>query len=99
MHPIVTFGNQGIIAENTRDQQRKIIKYGHLAANALIFMNVYDQSTVMNDLLNEGAKISPEIAMGLNPYRKNHINRFGTYFLDEERECPEIDYMIQVAED
>jgi len=95
----VTFGNQGIIAENTRDQQRKIIKYGHLAANALIFMNVYDQSTVMNDLLNEGAKISPEIAMGLNPYRKNHINRFGTYFLDEERKCPEIDYMIQVAED
>jgi TnpA family transposase len=95
----VTFGNQGIIAENTRDQQRKIIKYGHLVANALIFMNVYDQSTVMNDLLSEGVKITPEIATDLNPYRKNHINRFGAYFLDEERECPEIDYMIQVADE
>ena len=95
----VTFGNQGIIAENTRDQQRKIIKYGHLVANALIFMNVYDQSNVMNELLYEGVRITPEIAADLNPYRKKHINRFGTYSLNEDRECPEINYMLQVAED
>lgn len=94
----VMFGNQGIIAENTRDQQRKIIKYGHLVANALIFMNVYDQSKVMNDLLHEGVKITPEIANNLNPYRKKHLNRFGTYFLDEDRQCPEINYMLPVAE-
>jgi hypothetical protein len=40
----VTFGNQGTIAANSRDEQRKIIKYGHLVANILIFMNVHDQS-------------------------------------------------------
>jgi hypothetical protein len=29
----VTFGNRGTIAANSRDEQRKIIKYGHLVAN------------------------------------------------------------------
>ncbi len=69
-----------------------------MVANALIFMNVSDQSIVMNDLINEGVKITPEIATDLNPYRKKHLNRFGSYFLDEERECPEIDYMLPVTE-
>ena len=59
---------------------------------------LYDQSKVMNDLLNEGVKITHEIATDLNPYRKKHINRFGTYSLNKDRECPEIDYMLQVAE-
>ena len=31
------FGGEGIIAENNRERQRKIIKYNHLIANCLIF--------------------------------------------------------------
>ncbi len=93
----VSFGNKGIIAENTRDQQRKIIKYGHLAANALIFMNVYDQSKIMNDLVLEGHVIAPEIAGLLSPYRTGHFNRFGAYHLDETRSCPAIDYTMEVV--
>ena len=31
------FGGEGLIAENDRDQQRKLIKYNHLVANCLIF--------------------------------------------------------------
>lgn len=34
----VTFGNQGTIAANSRDEQRKIIKYGHLVASIWIFL-------------------------------------------------------------
>ena len=49
----VTFGNQGTIAANSRDEQRKIIKYGHLVANILIFMNVHDQSKIMNELITK----------------------------------------------
>jgi TnpA family transposase len=33
------FGGEGIIAENSRDEQRKAIKYNHLVANCLIFHN------------------------------------------------------------
>jgi TnpA family transposase len=34
------FGGEGVIAENSRDEQRKAIKYNHLVANCLIFHNV-----------------------------------------------------------
>jgi len=92
----VAFGKKGIIAENTRDQQRKIIKYGHLVANTMIFMNVFDQSNIMNDLVREGYKITPEIAGGMSPYRNGHINRFGSYHCDETRQCPIINYDLKV---
>jgi TnpA family transposase len=36
----IAFGGQGMIAENNRDEQRKLIKYNHLVANCLIFHNV-----------------------------------------------------------
>jgi TnpA family transposase len=93
----VTFGNKGIIAENTRDQQRKTIRYGHLVANIFIFMNVYDQSVIMSDLVREGYVITQKIAETTNPYRTAHLNRFGAYFLNEARNCPVIDYSLQVV--
>ena len=36
----VFFGGEGIIAENSRDEQRKAIKYNHLVANCLMFHNL-----------------------------------------------------------
>ncbi len=93
----VAFGNKGIIAENTRDQQRKIIRCGHLVANTLIFMNVYDQSAIMSDLVGEGHVITPEVAEATNPYRTGHYNRFGAYSLDETRKRLVIDYDLQVV--
>ena len=38
----LAFGGGGVIAENDRGEQRKIIRYNHLLANCLIFHNVYD---------------------------------------------------------
>jgi TnpA family transposase len=93
----VTFGNQGTIAANSRDEQRKIIKYGHLVANILIFMNVHDQSKIMNELIHEGHVITKEQAACLAPYRKSNINRFGAYFLDELRDSITIDYRLPVV--
>ncbi len=37
----VSFGGHGVIAENDRDEQRKLIKYNHLVANCLIFHNMF----------------------------------------------------------
>jgi hypothetical protein len=81
----VTFGNKGIIAKNTRDQQRKTIRYGHLVANIFIFMNVFDQSVILSDLVREGHVITQKVAETSNPYRTAHLNRFGAYFLNEAR--------------
>jgi TnpA family transposase len=88
----VTFGNSGTIAANSRDEQRKIIKYRHPVANILIFMNVHDQSRIMNELIQEGHVITKEQAACLSPYRKDNINRFGAYFLNELREKLVIDF-------
>jgi len=93
----VTFGNKGIIAENTRDQQRKIIRYGHLVENIFIFMNVFDQSVIMSDLVREGYVITKKVAETTNPYRTAHLKRIGAYFLNEARNCPVIDYSLQVV--
>jgi TnpA family transposase len=86
------FGNNGIITQNSRDEQRKIIKYGHLVANTLIFMNVYDQTRILQELISEGYNITPEILACLSPFRTAHVNRFGKYDIDENRPCLEIDY-------
>jgi len=93
----VTFGNQGVIATNSRDEQRKIIKYGHLVANILIYMNVYDQSKILNQLIQEGHVITPEQAAGLAPFRKSNINRFGAYSLDKLRKPIIVDYQLEVV--
>jgi hypothetical protein len=57
----------------------------HLVANILIFMEVHDQSRIMNQLIQEGHVITREKAAGPAPFRKPNINRFGAYFLDELR--------------
>ena len=75
----------------------KIIKYGHLVANILIFMNVHDQSKIMNELIREGHVITREQVACLAPYRKSNINRFGAYFLDELRKSINIDYQLEVV--
>ena len=66
-------------------------------ANIIIFMNVFDQSVIMNDLVQEGHVITREVAETTNPYRTGHLNRFGTYFLNETRKSPMINYNLRVV--
>ena len=88
----LAFGNGGIIAENSRDEQRKIIRYGHLVANLLIFMNVHDQTRVLRDLVQEDYRVTPHVLTYLSPYRTGHVNRFGNYHLNMEREPIQLHY-------
>jgi TnpA family transposase len=79
------FGGQGIIAENIRHEQRKVIKYNHLVANLVILHNVDGMTRVLKALKEEGVEVTPEVLAGLAPYRIAHINRFGDYTLDFRR--------------
>ena len=79
------FGGEGVIAENLRHEQRKIIKYNHLVANMVILHNVVGMSRVLKQLQEEGFLINQEILAGLGPNRLGHINRFGDYVLDFRR--------------
>lgn len=84
----VAFGGNGLIAENTRDEQRKIIKYSHLIANCLILHNVYTLTSVLQQLIMQGYKIDNETMARLSPYLTEHINRFGDYSLNLDRQPP-----------
>ena len=54
----VSFGGDSVIAENTRDEQRKFIKYNHLVANLLVFHNIVTLSRALERLQSDGLKAS-----------------------------------------
>lgn len=67
---------KGVIRENSRDKQRKIIKYNHLVANCLIFYKACMLTHIIGDLMLEGYEIEDETIASLSPYITHHINRF-----------------------
>ncbi|HFK1785828.1 TPA: Tn3 family transposase [Bacillus cereus] len=91
------FGGEGIIAENNRERQRKIIKYNHLIANCLIFYNVFHLTRILHEYIQEGNKIDAEVLSDLSPYLTFHVNRFGKYRLDSNRRPPNIEFDIPVS--
>lgn len=89
------FGGDGIIAENIRHEQRKVIKYNHLVANMVILHNVHQMTRILKNLQNDGHILNEQILSGLAPYRRQHINRFGEYTLDLDREVEPLNYKIK----
>jgi len=79
------FANDGIIAENIRHEQRKVVKYNHLVANMVILHNVHTMSRTLKVLQEQGVPLSEELLNRLSPYRREHINRLGHYSLDLDR--------------
>jgi TnpA family transposase len=88
------FGGEGLIAENDRDRQRKMIKYSHLVSNCLIFHNVQAQERILRQLADEGHEFADATLARLSPYLTEHVNRFGTYRLDLSRMRPTPDYTL-----
>jgi TnpA family transposase len=77
----VAFGGEGVVRQNNREEQRKIIRYNHLVANLIVFHNVVSMTHVLQALIDEGYPVTPEIIARLSPYKTEHINRFGQYEL------------------
>ena len=77
----VFFYNNGMIQENLRHAQDKMIAYNHLVANLVILHNVDSMSKAINKLKRQGFKVDAEALRSLSPYRTEHINLLGTYSL------------------
>lgn len=92
----VSFGGHGVLAENNRDDQRKLIKYNHLVANCLIFYNVFAMTKALHKLKREGVDLSAEVLSHLSPYLTSHVNRFGVYHLELDRQPSTIDYKLPI---
>nr|WP_265096939.1 transposase [Burkholderia cenocepacia] len=91
------FGGEGVIAENVRHEQRKVIKYNHLVANMAILYNVQWMSRKLKELQQKGHPVDVEVLKVLSPYRREHINRLGDYLLDLQRPVPPLDPTIDFA--
>ena len=90
----IRFGGGGVIADNLRFSQRKIIKFNHLLANMLIFHTVVHQTKVVNKLRQDGMEIPDEVLAGFSPYWRDHLNRFGVFTLNMDRNSADIDYEL-----
>jgi len=95
----LSFGGEGVLTANNREEQRKMIRYNHLMANCLIFYNVFEISRILNELMQEGYPVEVKAVAALSPYWTQHVNRFGRYDLNLNRCPPPIDYEAPVVQD
>lgn len=84
----IRFGGDGVIEENDRDEQRKLIKYNHLVANCLILHNVCTLTRLLSQLAKGGHTFDEATIGQISPYLRHHINRFGDYVLNMDRGEP-----------
>jgi TnpA family transposase len=85
-----------LLEENNRDEQRKLIKYNHLVANCLIFYNVSAMTRALHKMSKEGMRLNADTVSRLSPYLMGHLNRFGEYRFDVNRQPPPIDYGLPI---
>nr|WP_262921093.1 transposase [Elizabethkingia anophelis] len=90
----VMFGNKDLISQNIRHEQQKVIKYNHLVANIIILYNVITMTNVIKKLSQEELQIDAETLAATSHFRRENINRFGSYSLDMDREAPEIEFNL-----
>ena len=63
----MAFGEEGVIRQNNREEQRKIIRYNHLVANLVVFHNVVSMTRVLQELIDAGYPVTSEIIARLSP--------------------------------
>ncbi len=84
----VFFCNHGVIRENLRFAQEKMISFNHLVANLVILHNVDTMSKAIRKLKREGMEIPDEALRRLSPYRNEHINLLGECTIDIPNNVP-----------
>ena len=94
----IRFGGGGVISDNMRPNQLKIIRFNHLLVNMLILHTTVYQTKAVNKLRSQGIEIPDEVLSGLSPYWTEHLNRFGVFQLDMEKVIAEIEYYLKKSE-
>jgi len=67
------------IRSNHRMEQRKFIKYNHLATNIALLYTVQEMSRVIKLAPEYEIEVSEDLLKHFSPYRKGHIIRLGKY--------------------
>jgi TnpA family transposase len=91
------FGGKGMIAENVRDEQRKVIKYNHLVSNLVILHTLVTMSEALKKMVEDGHTIDQEALACFSPYQTEHINRFGEYELRSRQEITPMESAMNIT--
>lgn len=85
----LSFGNNGVLADNDPAEQEKLVKLNTLLANLVIFHNALDIMDVVRGLVAEGWLVTADQIGAMSPYLRAHISRFGAYATDDLTRPPE----------
>ncbi|WP_328822197.1 Tn3 family transposase [Micromonospora rubida] len=78
----LSFGHDGILADNDPDQQEKVVKFNELLANCAIYSTTLDITTAANELIAAGWQVDSGDLATITPYVTSKIRRFGDWKLD-----------------
>ncbi|WP_407635260.1 Tn3 family transposase [Legionella drancourtii] len=90
----ITFGKDGIIHENNSIIQQKIIAFGRMVANAVMFYTIANTTNVLNQLSAEEVKYSKDDLSILSAYFRENINRYGVFDLSRSRQTIPLQFGI-----
>lgn len=90
----VRFGDGGVVADNLKFNQKKIIKYGQLVANMVMTHVVAHMTRSTNILKKDGVEVRDEVLRHYSPFRTGHINRLGLFQMDVDRKPIDLEYEL-----
>ena len=90
----ITFGKDGVIDENNSIIQQKIIAFGRMVANAVMFFTVANTTNVLNELSAVEVKYSKDDLSILSAYFRENINRYGVFELSRSRKTMPLEFSI-----
>lgn len=82
------------IQENNSVIQQKIIAFGRMVANAVMFYTVANTTNVLNELSAEEVKYSKDDLSILSAYFRVNINRYGVFELSRSRQTMPLKFSI-----
>ncbi|MBX9688223.1 MAG: Tn3 family transposase [Candidatus Obscuribacterales bacterium] len=91
------FGNKGVITENVRDEQRKIIKYNHLVANLAILHTLVTMSGALEKMSRDGHVFDRTAVACLSPYQTEYMNRFGSFKLRKAKAISSLERAMNIT--
>ena len=91
----IAFGKNGIIKENNLNIQKKIISFGRMTANAVMFHTVANQTNVLNQLANDGVEYNDESLSILSAFFRENINRYGVFELSKSKASIPLEFNVQ----
>lgn len=93
----ITFGKDSVIHENNSKVQQKVIAFGRMVANAVMFHTVANQTNVLNQLTAESIEYGKDDLSILSAYFRENINRYGVFELSRVRQSMPLEFNIRIA--